>query len=282
MTPQDPTAHPDIASDTAPDSPVEPTSGPESTAQPEPEPAAPQFLTQAPEPLRDPFWGWHDLFLFIFVTVASLGGAMLAAMGIKHFFHVGQSGMNIVMVIAQFGAYGLAFAALKLMFHAEYDRPFWASLHWLPSYLQTGTTVGLGMTQAVVVALLSTLVRAPEINTPMNQLMADRSTAIVIAFVGVCVAPVAEELAFRGLLQPLLIRSIGVLPGILVTAMLFGALHLEQYGFTWQSLLLISTAGAGFGVMRYRTGSTRASALMHAGYNSTLFMLFFLAKGQQH
>jgi membrane protease YdiL (CAAX protease family) len=43
--------------------------------------------------------------------------------------------------------------------------------------------------------------------------------------------------------------------------------------------VLITLAGAGFGAVRQWTSSTRASALMHAGYNSALFILFFAGKG---
>jgi membrane protease YdiL (CAAX protease family) len=136
----------------------------------------------------------------------------------------------------------------------------------------------IGLGQAFAVALVGAFMRIPQMDTPMNRMLADRPTAIVIALLGVTIAPLAEELAFRGLLQPLLIRSVGVVPGILITSIVFGAMHLEQYG-AWQSVVLISLAGVGFGAMRHWTGSTRASALMHAGYNSALFILFFSQKG---
>jgi len=115
----------------------------------------------------------------------------------------------------------------------------------------------------------------------MSRLMADRPTATVLAVLAVTIAPVAEELAFRGLLQPLMIRLAGVVPGILGTAVLFGAMHFEQYG-SWQSVVLVGLAGAGFGAMRHLTGSTKAAAIMHAGYNSALFILFFTQKGASH
>jgi membrane protease YdiL (CAAX protease family) len=76
----------------------------------------------------------------------------------------------------------------------------------------------------------------------------------------------------------MLTRAVGVVPGILATSLLFGAMHLAQYG-AWQSVVLITLAGAGFGAMRHWTGSTRASAIMHAGYNSALFLLFFTQRG---
>lgn len=258
---------------------------PESITQlPQPsEPPAPDFtpspFDQAPVPQKgEIFWGWHDFFLFFFIIVMSLGMAMLASYGIRNLFHVSEVRMNIVLVLGQFAAYGVAFVCLKLMFQAEYGEPLLLSLHWLPTTIEAVRLMLIGLAQAFVIYLLGATMSIPHVDTPMNRLLSDRPTAIVIAILGVAIAPIAEELAFRGLLQPLLIRTIGVAPGILVTSFLFGAMHLEQYG-AWQSVLLITMAGAGFGTMRHVTGSTRASAYMHAGYNSALFLLFFSQKG---
>lgn len=234
---------------------------------------------QPPTPPKDEiFWGWHDFFVFVSVTILALAVAMLAGMGINKLLHISHARTSIVLVVAQFAAYGVAFAGLKLMFHAEYGEPLMKSLRWLPASIEPSRLMLVGLGQAFAIAIIGAFMRIPQMDTPMNRMMADRPTAIVIAVLGVTIAPLAEELAFRGLLQPLLIRSIGVVPGILVTSVLFGGMHLEQYG-AWQSVVLITLAGVGFGAMRHYTGSTRASAIMHAGYNSALFLLFFMQKG---
>lgn len=227
------------------------------------------------------FWGWHDFFLFFFITVVSLGVAMLAAAGIKHLFHLSEARMNIVLVASQFASYGVSFTCLKLMFQAEYGEPLLKSLRWLTSRISPGALMSIGLGQAFVIAIIGSFMHVPQTENPMTRLMSDRPTSIVIAILGVTLAPVAEELAFRGLLQPLLVRAIGVIPGILATAILFGSVHLGQYE-SWQSVVLVALAGAGFGAMRHWTGSTQASAFMHAGYNSALFILFFSQKGPQH
>jgi hypothetical protein len=185
--------------------------------------------------------------------------------------------MNIVMMLGQMVAYAIAFTALKYMFQAEYGEPLLPSLGWRPAGIDAGHLLLMGLGQAFIIALLSTLMNIRQLDNPMNRLLADLPTAIVVAVLSVTLGPLAEEFAFRGLLQPLMIRSIGVIPGIAATSFLFGAMHLQQYG-AWQSVVLISLAGAGFGVMRHWTNSTRASVIMHAGYNSALFILFFAQK----
>ena len=68
----------------------------------------------------------------------------------------------------------------------------------------------------------------PNVETPFDNLLSDTASRIGIALFGVTLGPVIEELLFRGFLQPVLVDSMGVLPGILVTSVLFGALHLSQ------------------------------------------------------
>ena len=258
------------------------------TNNPIPEPAASEALdnlfpeaplpAQPEPPKSEVFWGWHDFFLFFLITLLALGATMLAATGLRVLFHIAESRMNIIFVLAQFTAYGIAFTCLKLMFRAEYGASLLPSLRWCTTHLHPLRLALLGLGQAVAIAVIGSFMRIPQIDTPMNSLLSDRPTAVVIAILGVTMAPLFEELAFRGLLQPLLIRTIGVFPGILLTSFLFGAMHLEQYG-AWQSVVLITMAGVGFGSMRHLTGSTQASAIMHAGYNSALFLLFFTQKG---
>jgi membrane protease YdiL (CAAX protease family) len=182
------------------------------------------FEPPLPEPplpeKEDVFWGWHDICLFIFITVMSLGLAMLASYGVKHLFHVTELRMNIVFVLGQFAAYAIAFTCLRAMFLAEYGEPLLLSLHWLPARVEATRLILFGLGQAFVIAMIGALMRVPHTETPMNKLLADRPTAIVIAILGVTLAPLAEELAFRGLLQPLMVRTLGVFPGILLTSLL--------------------------------------------------------------
>jgi membrane protease YdiL (CAAX protease family) len=107
----------------------------------------------------------------------------------------------------------------------------------------------------------------------MKELLSDPVSIALIAVFGTTLGPVCEELVFRGFLQPLLVRSLGAVAGIFATAVPFGLLHLQQYGFSWRHGLLITCAGAAFGWMRHTTGSTRASTLMHAAYNGLFFLV---------
>jgi len=229
----------------------------------------------APPPEREPFWSYSDLALFIGLAFPCLllsYGVVKGAMVMLHLSAVSEA---FEAVAGQFVFYVLLFLALRMMLMAEYGRPFWHSLGWKEMRLPAGTIVVLGIGTAIAVAISSVVLRTPETPNQMTELMRDPRSLILIAIFGVTIAPVCEELGFRGFLQPLLVRSLGPTPGILLSAAAFGLLHFHEYGNSWRHAVVISLAGVGFGTLRHFTGSTKASALMHAAYNGFLFVALF-------
>jgi membrane protease YdiL (CAAX protease family) len=74
------------------------------------------------------------------------------------------------------------------------------------------------------------------------------------------VAP-AEELFLRGLVQPLLRRTVGAGGAILVAAILFAAIHLPAYG--WSAMPLDLGVGLLLGWLREETRSVAACITAH-------------------
>jgi membrane protease YdiL (CAAX protease family) len=129
-----------------------------------------------------------------------------------------------------------------------------------------------GFVTAFAVSLLGSLIHTPTTQNTMTEMMQDRASLLLLTAFGITLGPLCEELAFRGFLQPLLVRSLGAVPGILAAAVPFGLLHYQEYGNSWRHAAIVAAAGAAFGWMRHATGSTRASALMHASYNALFFV----------
>jgi membrane protease YdiL (CAAX protease family) len=73
-----------------------------------------------------------------------------------------------------------------------------------------------------------------EFNEPARQ-MSDRATdpvgvALLVLIVGIG-APIVEEIFYRGLMQRSLVRRFGRTPGIVLTAVIFGASHFQPLQF---------------------------------------------------
>jgi hypothetical protein len=168
--------------------------------------------------------------------------------------------------------YLMLFGALMLIFRLQYDRPFWRSLAWTRFRFPVLWVVIGGASTAYLVAILGQLIHTPTTRNAITDLMQDRASLLLLTVFGVTLGPLCEELAFRGFLQPLLVRSLGAVPGILLAAVPFGLLHYQEYGNSWRHAVIVAAAGVAFGWMRQATGSTKASALMHASYNGLFFV----------
>jgi uncharacterized protein len=258
--------------------PVEVNPAPPS-ADPEPSILSPE---QPPAPPRDPFWGYSDLAIFVGLLFASALASFGLMALIFSFVPKHDQYMAFEAVIGESFLYVLAYGALALLFRANYGRPFWASLSWNSLQLPAPFIVAAGVATAFAVAFLGVAIHTPTTSNPITEMLENPTSLVLITIFGVTLAPVGEELGFRGFLQPLLVRSVGPAPGILSTAVLFGMLHFSEYGNSWRHAVLISLAGAAFGWMRYRTGSTKASALMHASYNALDFVVYFLQPKDLH
>lgn len=245
----------------------------EPTVQPEPLPPPP------PPPERNPFWGYSDLVMFIGLgIVGMLIGAVVGLLIVKAalaLFHVHSKIPALEPLASQVCGDVFLFGALAMLLRLQYNRPFWSSLGWTPPGKPVIGIIARGLFCAIAVALLGTLIHIPTGSNPMTELMRDRTSAILMAIFGVTIAPLTEELVFRGFLQPLLVRSLGTIPGIVAAGIPFGLLHYTEYGNSWRHAVLIALAGTAFGWLRHRTGSTQASTIMHASYNAVIFIAVF-------
>lgn len=221
---------------------------------------------------RIPFWNYVDLAFFISLGFPALIISSLIVRGFGGTLHLGKP---IQGLLAQLIWYAIIFTALYGLLRLRYDEPFWRSLGWkiLP-VSATILTFLAGPLLALTLGYVGYILRAPEIKLPFDQMLEDRPTTILFAVFVVILGPLCEELAFRGFLMPLLMRSLGAVPGILATSLLFGGGHAYEYSWSWRHVLLISTAGMVFGWVRYRTGSTAASTFLHSTYNLTQFAAF--------
>jgi membrane protease YdiL (CAAX protease family) len=242
--------------------PLDPTSEPvEFTPIPNPQPPIP----------RVPFFDYTDLFFFLGVCIPCLFIAQLLVRV------VAPTPKSVQALLAQSVWYFLAFGSLGALFRIRYHRPFWRSLGWRPIAFSGAVGALLaGPLLALSVGLLGSALRTPEINLPFEQMLGSRGTIVLLGTLVVILGPASEELAFRGLLMPLLIRSIGATAGVVVTGIIFGVVHGPEYQWSWQYMLLISLVGCAFGWAKYKTQSTMTSAFMHATFNLTQFAAFLV------
>jgi membrane protease YdiL (CAAX protease family) len=159
--------------------------------------------------------------------------------------------------------------------------PFWPALGWrafsahsLRAALAVQFLLG-GAGLAIVIQAASYFAgTTPEV--PMQDLFRDRASVLMMTALGILVAPLVEETLFRGCIYPVIARSFGVTVGILATGILFGLAHSAQLAGAWKQVALVTIVGMVLTYIRARTGTVLASFLVHVGYNSLIFLTFFI------
>jgi membrane protease YdiL (CAAX protease family) len=133
--------------------------------------------------------------------------------------------------------------------------------------------IALGATSAVTVLLVSAFIPSSG-QTPLERLLSSRSAILIFVVFGVAVAPLLEEIIFRGFVFKVLWEVGGPRMAILVTAALFALLHAGQLAGNWGSVVLIFVVGCILSIVRHRSNSIIPSVIVHTSYNAMLFVLF--------
>jgi hypothetical protein len=150
--------------------------------------------------------------------------------------------------------------------------PFWAALGW--RWLAPGRFLLAGLGLALFVQLL----RLPSAKKlPIERLFENANAAYLLAAFGILVAPLVEEILFRGFIFVAVERSWGVAHAVWITAMLFGLVHVPQLVGGIPQMVAILGVGVVLSWVRAATRSLAASYFIHLGYNTTLFGMLFIA-----
>jgi membrane protease YdiL (CAAX protease family) len=136
-----------------------------------------------------------------------------------------------------------------------------------------GAFLGLAVLLALTAALLTDALLRPE-QSPQRDLQDlvralsgwGPNLAMFLTVAGL--APLFEETLFRGFLFPVLARGGRTTLALLVSSLLFGAIHLQPTG-----LPVLCALGLAMGLAMRHTGSLRAPILVHACWNGGLFLL---------
>jgi membrane protease YdiL (CAAX protease family) len=91
-------------------------------------------------------------------------------------------------------------------------------------------------------------------------------TLVFFTAVGALVAPVAEEIAFRGYLYAGLRTVMAMVPAALISGFLFGAAHLAS-GEAIATIAAITALGICWAVLREKTGSIVPGMALHGALN---------------
>ena len=241
----------------------------------EPRPASPYDLEEPePRPVEVP-WTVVDAALVLLlwlVAIIFIGGALLYA-------------LTSVFPQAQSEALSLPLTALILIaICIGYVRRRYGDATRLlfgvrrPTWRDVGVGVAAGIAALVVIAfgigqLLELIARAlqtelPEVQENFREIAGDRAAAPWLVAGSVLVAPLAEELFYRGMLFPALRRRLPLWPAMGISALVWGLSHLQTTleGYLLV-LLIIIPLGLFLAYLYERRGTLLVPILAHAVFN---------------
>jgi membrane protease YdiL (CAAX protease family) len=147
---------------------------------------------------------------------------------------------------------------------------------------------GLGLVTGLAITLAGNFLPMPKAPPILEDLTKSAAGAWALTVFGVTLAPLTEELAFRGFLLPSLVnifrwlerkniigdsvvRTIGIPLSIVLTSIPFAFMHAAQVSNSWGPVLLIGLVSVILCIVRLTTDSVAAGVVVHACYNFTLF-----------
>src|SRR5437868_6270456 len=224
-------------------------------------------------PSRDPAWTIWDILLIALTFFLAFNGAMLvgffSAHRIPEFADSSRKALlfnPFFLVPVQFCAYLITFLFTRILITLRAQNDFWHAVKWnLPKAELATALCFVGITLAVLVQIASGVLPIPK-SLPVEQYFRDASSAYMMAAFGILVAPLAEELLFRGLLFPVFARGLGVNAAVALTAFLFALIHQAQLSHAWAPLLLLFLVGLALTITRAVTKSLAASWIIHVAY----------------
>ncbi len=231
-------------------------------------------LPPSPAPARTARWGLWDC-LFAWLTAVFAGGVVgaLLATDTPDGLELRSGAVAAVVVVQNVVLFGALTLVSRLRGFGSVRRDFGFGLSardagWLPlgALLEIGVSIAL-----VPIAIVGNLDDAPQ--EAVRRLEDAGGISLVVIVLGVVLlAPLAEELLFRGLLLRALLRR--TTPGWAVglSAAAFALVHLLDP----KALPLLPglmALGVVAGVQAVRTGSLSRPILLHAGFNLVTVLL---------
>jgi uncharacterized protein len=268
-----------------------------------PVPAAP------PRPKFIPHIG-HFLVFLALIIPAFIGGYILTVLAI-YLSHPSGGGRallarltdltkskDLLFAISMQGAVYIVLWALAALVFSLWWHGFLRGIQWNASAARRRVLLlaVAGVATGFVITIAGNFVPMPKTAPILEDITASRAGAWALMIFGITLAPLTEELAFRGFLLPSLInifrwfgssenvlRFIGIPLSIVLTSIPFALMHAEQVSDSWGPVLLIGCVSVILCIVRLRMQSVAAGVLVHSFYNLTLFTgLLIQSDGFRH
>lgn len=173
-----------------------------------------------------------------------------------------------------FSTLAIIYSIVTVKYKMPFKEAFGIYFHKIPYFMKQGVlAAAVIMVFTTFIGLMFSKYGGAVKQTPYTYMPEDKVRAII--FLAVFIAPIVEEIFFRGFMQPAFIKMTGVLPGICLTALVFGLSHTQYFEYN-AALVAVTTIGLILGVTKYYTNSVVPGMFAHL-FNNLLAALSMLS-----
>jgi membrane protease YdiL (CAAX protease family) len=244
--------------------------------------------------------------IFLALSIPGLFLAMLFVLAAAHFSLNAlqdQRALTVVSLLTYVIGLLLAYFAMPLFWR----RPFLDGVKWNGSQVKWWMGLG-GLAMGFAAQVVTRYLPVPD-NLPIDQLFRDPKAIWLLAFFAVVIAPLFEEMMFRGFLLPAIAIAVdwvrlprgpepmvalenliawrsrsdysreAMVAASVLTSLAFVSIHGPQLAWALPALGLLMVVSLVLCAVRIRTESVAASTLVHGCYNLSVFVSLFVATG---
>lgn len=167
----------------------------------------------------------------------------------------------IVQIFLSAFTISIIYLIVTKKYQVSFQKTFGLNVKKFPSYFTQGIAVAFFIViGTTLVSYAFTELFGAGRENPYSDIPAEKLR--VISLLAVFIAPVVEEIFFRGFMQPALTKSLGVFGGIFITALIFGLSHTQYFDYGI-ALVAVTVIGLILGVTRHYTNSVVPGIFAH-------------------
>jgi hypothetical protein len=211
----------------------------------------------------------------------------------------------ILQLALMAATYAATIAAAWLIFPLLWHRSFSQGLrwNWTTARINLLRLISLGLILGLAMQLVTNFITPPKSPIPIDEFFTHASTAWLITLFGTIIAPIFEEICFRGFLLPAFaiaydwfalprtpdahlqwqssttLTPAALLFSSILSSLLFALLHAQQVEHLLPALLSLFCISLVLSFVRIKTQSVAASTLVHSAYNGFVFLTVLIATG---
>jgi len=289
--------------DGAPPLSIRPTDGPAIVIQAPP----PSNAIGPGVPARVPHFGHALLLVALFFLFLFLLQAIL--LGLPHPVAAPHKATTLplhpkLLVGAEAFAQLITLAVSFFVFPLLWQRSFGNGIQWdfATARRNLHKLIPIGLLTGFAVQAISSLIPVPK-SIPMDDFFRSTSDVWLVTAFGTLLAPLFEEICFRGFLLPAFaiaydwlslpkspaarerwhittgLTTASIVFSAVLSSILFALLHAEQLAHAWAALAVLFFVSLILTLVRVRTRSVACSTIVHASYNFSVFLTLFIATG---